>query len=216
MGGQELGPDSLISAATVLMDERGIDQVSTSEIVRVSGHRNRSAIKYHFGSRDELVRTVIFRTMDRINRERNALLDHMEATGSEMSPRAVMEVAVSPSTAQLRTPEGRRHMRVCAQVLDHPRLVSDFRQAFWINDSLGRCVALLLPHLEHLPLQVKAERASNAVAYITRACADQARLLDSDAPARPPLGLDDFTANLVDTVLAMLLAPTTVGSARPR
>jgi hypothetical protein len=34
--------------------------------------------------------------------------------------------------------------------------------------------------------------------------------MDSDPPARPVLSVEDFTVNLVDTILAILQAPTSV------
>ena len=74
-----LGKQALLDAAAALMDERGVDNVSMHDIAAASGHRNRSAVQYHFGSRDAVIRAVIERTMDPINTERNALLDHLDA-----------------------------------------------------------------------------------------------------------------------------------------
>jgi AcrR family transcriptional regulator len=212
-----LGPEALIEVAAALMDEHGIDGVSDSQIIQVSGHRNRSAIKYHFGSRDDLVRAVMMPTMEKMNAERNALLDHLETVGGgQVSARSAVEVAVGPLARQLRSPEGRRYLRLGAQVLDHPRFVNDIRDVLWgstaANRGLVRSAALLGPYMQHIPPAVRLERASLAVGFVIRACADQARLLDNPLPSRPPHGLEDFVANLVDTTLAMLLAPSTVTS----
>src|SRR5215475_13374952 len=96
------GRAALLDAAAVLMDERGIDNVSLNQINRASGHRNRSAVTYHFGSRDAVVRELIGRTMEALDAERNALLDHLETTGATLTERVVLEVAVAPFTRQLR------------------------------------------------------------------------------------------------------------------
>ena len=48
--------------------------------------------------------------------------------------------------------------------------------------------------------------------FIIRACSDQSRLMDSDLPARPVLSVEDFTVNLVDTILAILQAPTSAAA----
>lgn len=210
--GHELGPDTLIDAAADLMDAHGIDRVSSNEIVRASGHRNSSAIAYHFGSRDELVRAVIRRTMDGLDAERNALLDHLESTGHDLSERAVLEVVVSPLARQLRDPAGRRYLRLCAQVLDHPRFVADLRDAIWVNSSTTRCARYLLPRIAHLPPDVRMERASQLIGFLVRSCADQARLLDAEQPSRPPLDDMAFAVNLVDSMLALLLAPSSLGN----
>jgi AcrR family transcriptional regulator len=212
-----LGRSALLDAAAVLMDERGIDNVSLNEISRASGHRNRSAVSYHFGSRDAVVRELVGRTMNAIDAERNALLDHLETTGTPLTERTALEVAVGPFTRQLRTQEGRRYLRLCAQLINHPRFVADPRDLTVANSSLQRCARYLAPALAQLPPYVAAERASQVAGFVVRACGDQARLLDRDPPARPALGIEAFTANLVDTLAAILHAPTTIkdGPASP-
>jgi hypothetical protein len=59
---------------------------------------------------------------------------------------------------------------------------------------------------------IAAERTSQVTGFIIRACSDQSRLMESDPPARPVLSVDDFTVNLVDTILAILQAPTSVAT----
>jgi AcrR family transcriptional regulator len=214
---RQLGKQALLEAAAVLMDERGVDNVTIQDISQASGHRNRSAVRYHFGSRDAVVRAVIMRTMDAIDAERNMLLDHLETTGAPLTPRSVIEVVVTPLARQLRTPEGRRYLRICAQLINHPRFMSDAGDAITLNASVRRSARHLIPVLTRLPGPVAAERASQVTGFISRACGDQSRLMDTDAPARPVLGVEDFTMNLVDTVLAILEAPTSVapdGAAR--
>jgi len=209
-----LGKQALLDAAAALMDERGVDNVSTHDIAAASGHRNRSAVQYHFGTRDAVIRAVIDRTMDPVNAERNAVLDHLEATGAALTPRSVIEVAVGPLARQLRTPEGRRYLRLCAQLINHPRFMTDARDAIAVNTSIARCTRHLVPAIAHLPPAVAAERGSQIAGFIVRACADQARLMDTGTPARPLLTVEDFTLNLIDTVLAILQAPTSVQPAR--
>lgn len=49
--------------------------------------------------------------------------------------------------------------------------------------------------------------ASQIAGFVVRACADQARLLDTNPLPRPVLGIEAFTANLVDVLLGILQAP---------
>jgi AcrR family transcriptional regulator len=205
-----LGKQALLDAAAALMDERGVDNVSTHDIAAASGHRNRSAVQYHFGTRDAVIRAVIGRIMDPVNAERNAVLDHLEATGAALTPRTVIDVAVGPLARQLHTPEGRRYLRLCAQLINHPLFMTDARDAIAVNTSIARCTRHLTPAIAHLPSAVAAERGSQIAGFIIRACADQARLIDTGTPARPLLTVEDFTLNLTDTVLAILQAPTSI------
>ena len=204
------GRAALLEAAAVLMDERGIDNVSLNEINRASGNRNRSAVTYHFGSRDAVVRELIGQTTDILNAERNALLDHLETIGAPLTPRTVLEVLAGPFARQLRTEQGRRYLRRCGQLINHPRYIADPRDISWTNTSVQRCARYLAPALAHLPPEIAAERASQIAGFLVRACADQARLMDTDPPPRPVLGIEAFTANLVDTLLAIYQAPTTI------
>ena len=206
----QLGKQALLDAAAVLMDERGVDNVTVQDLSQASGHRNRSAVQYHFGSRDAVVRAVIGRTMGTIDTERNVLLDHLETTGAPLTPRSVIEIVIGPLTRQLRTPDGRRYLRLCAQLINHPRFMSDAIEATTVNTSASRCVRYLLPVLARFPAPIAAERTSQVIGFIVRACGDQSRLMDSEEPARPVLSVEDFTLNLVDTVLAILEAPTSV------
>jgi AcrR family transcriptional regulator len=212
-GRQKLGPEALLDAAAILIDERGIDQVSLNQINQASGHRNRSAVHYHFGSRDAVVRELLERTMKSIDQERNILLDHIEAADGSRSARDVMRVLVEPACRQLRTVEGRRYLRLSAQVVNHPRFLSDASEVIQVSESLRRCAALLAPTVAHLPPEVSIERRSQVVAFLVRALADQARLMDAEPPPRPRLDIGEFSTNLVDVLLAILIAPTSVQAA---
>jgi hypothetical protein len=112
----------------------------------------------------------------------------------------------------LHTTEGRRYFRIGAQLINHPRFMTDARDAVTVNSSITRCAAYLLPSLDHLPVPIAVERTSQLTSFIVRACGDQSRLMDSDPPARPVLSVEDFTVNLVDTILAILQAPTSVAA----
>ena len=90
--------------------------------------------------------------------------------------------------------------------------MTDAGDAITINTSIARCAAYILPSLDHLPAPVVAERTSQVTGFIIRACGDQARLMDSDPPPRPVLSVEDFTVNLVDTIMAIVQAPTSVTS----
>src|SRR5256886_6448971 len=209
---RQLGKQALLDAAAILMDEHGVDNVTINDISQASGHRNRSAVQYHFGNRDAVIKAVIRRSMEPIDAERNMLLDHMEAIGATLTTRIVLEVVVRPLARQLLTPEGRRYFRISAQLINHPRFMTDAGDAITINTSITRCAAYILPSLDHLPAPVIAERTSEVAGFIIRACSDQSRLMDSDPPARPRLSVEAFTGNLVDTVLAILQAPTSVAA----
>lgn len=197
------------------MDEHGIDQVSLNEISRTSDHHNRSAVQYHFGSRDALVRALFARTNVPIDAERSALLDHLEATNGPLSAREAIQVIVGPLARRLHTAEGRRFLRLGGQLLNHPNYNADARDALQLNTSIMRCAAYIRPILAHLPPAIAIERASQMTGFTVRSLADEARLLDTANPPRPVLTPDAFVANLVDVLLGMLGAPASGRSLTP-
>jgi AcrR family transcriptional regulator len=213
---RQLGKQALLDAAAVLMDERGVDNVTTQDINQASGHKNRSAVQYHFGSRDAVIQAVMAQHMGPIDAERNVLLDHLESTGTRLTPRGALEVVVLPLSRQLRSPDGRRYLRLGAQLINHPRFVRDAGDAVMVNTSVSRCVRYILPVLAHLPPPIAAERTSQVTGFVIRALGDQCRLMDSERPSRAVLPVEDFSANLVDTILAILQAPTTITEESPK
>ncbi len=191
------------------MDEHGVDHASLNEINRAAGQHNRSAVQYHFGSRETLVREMVHRAMNLVDAERTAVLDHLEATRATLTPREAVEVVIGPLAKQLSTVEGRRHLRLTGQLLNHPRYNADARDSLQLNGSLARCAVYIAPVLAPLPEAIRIERVSQGIAFVVRAVADQARLQDSDPPPRPVLDPGAFVTNLVDLLTAMLGAPTT-------
>ena len=203
------GREALLDAAAVLMDENGVDHVSLNEINRAAGQLNRSAVQYHFGTRDALIVQLVQRTTNVIDVERTALLDHLETTRGPLSPREAVEVVIGPMARRLTTVEGRRHLRIMGQLINHPRYNADARETMQASPSLARCSAAIMPIFGTLPLDLRIERIAQGVPFVVRAIADQARLVDAQPRPRPVLRQDRFVANLVDVLLAMLEAPDT-------
>jgi AcrR family transcriptional regulator len=202
-----LGKDALLDAASALFDEVGIDAVALNEIVRASGHRNRSAILYHFGSKDDVVRAVVERSMVSPDARRSELLDDLLVRDPQPGTVAIAEVVVQPLTELLDTADGRRHLRLLGQLLSHPRLLASAQAALRGNGSLARSADLVTGELTHLPSHLRQERVALLVAFVMRAYADQARLLDAVEPSRQPLSGPEFTAHVVGLIEAILGAP---------
>ena len=66
--------DKLLDAAAALFAERGVANVSLAEIVRAADQRNRSALHYHFGGRDQVVEAILARHVPALRERRLALL----------------------------------------------------------------------------------------------------------------------------------------------
>ena len=70
--------DNILNAAERLFAERGYEATSLRTITTAAGV-NLAAVNYHFQSKDQLLRALFTRGMQRLNRKRLALLDSYEA-----------------------------------------------------------------------------------------------------------------------------------------
>jgi AcrR family transcriptional regulator len=95
----------LISAGERLFAARGIDGVSLREIMREAGVRNASALQYHFGNRDGLVRAIMDKHASSVHIARGALLDHV-GTEPDPSLRSLARVFIDPLISKLNSDDG--------------------------------------------------------------------------------------------------------------
>ena len=64
----------MIDAAERLVAEKGLAALTVQAVQDAAGQRNKSAVQYHFGGRDGLVRALLAARMDEPNQERTAML----------------------------------------------------------------------------------------------------------------------------------------------
>ncbi len=91
---------ALLDAAERLIAHRGIHGVAAREVVKEAGHRNNSAITYHFGSWHGLLDEIWSRHAPRMNAERAALV---AAAGLDGRPglERLVHAYVHPLAAQV-------------------------------------------------------------------------------------------------------------------
>ncbi|UTW55772.1 TetR/AcrR family transcriptional regulator [Kordiimonas sp. SCSIO 12610] len=84
---------ALIRAAEKLIATKGLADVSTREILRTAGQRNQSALQYHFGSKNGLIRAAINERTLLIDEKRIEMLD---ALGENPSLTDLLDVFIRP------------------------------------------------------------------------------------------------------------------------
>jgi AcrR family transcriptional regulator len=195
------GRQRLLDTALTLFDEHGLDGVSARAIAQASGHRNVAAVNYHFGSRDELIRAVIGRGAEELDRRRHERLDELERAGP-VAPRDAVVAIVAPIVDLLDDPDGRRYIRLLNQAANHPAYFREANLAY--RTSLARGAAHVLPVVAHLEPARQQLRAQNMLGLVLYALAQQARLLDSDTPPAWLVDTATFRTDLVDSILGAL------------
>ena len=187
--------EKLIDSARQLFAERGVEDVSLREISRAAEQRNVSALQYHFGDREELLRAVMEPYHHEVDARRHALMDHLESGKAEL--RDYAGALVRPPAALLADPGGRQFLRIFGHLLNHPApealrqatggegpSLKRWRKALesWIPDEAAplhrRFTAIQLTHVE-LGWRAELKRRDHAL----------------------------FTSHLVDLAAAILAAP---------
>lgn len=169
-------PDRLLDEAEGLFARKGIQGVTTRELVEAAEQRNTSAVSYHFGSRDGLVRALLARRGAPIDAERGRLRAALDA---DPSVAELVGCLVDPWVATLSTPGGRAYVRIVDQLRG--------RFALWRTESdevTASSLAGILTELEVVasggrPVgAVERERVVGMIVLLTGMTADRARRLD--------------------------------------
>ena len=190
----------LLDEAARLFATRGVYESTVREILEAAGQRNASALTYHFGSREGVLRAILRRHGDPLDAVRGAL-----ASGpvSGLSARELVGALIVPLAGLLADPGGRNYLRILAQ------LTSRF-PAWDVDDpltppQLRRILHGLEARAGGRTMGIRRERIITVIMLMTASMAERARVIE--AGARPALGEGAFLANLADMILGALDAP---------
>ena len=198
--------EKLLDAAARLFAERGMDNVSIAEIVREAGQRNASAVHYHFGSRNEVLRALIARHVPDLAERRRELLDRALA-GPDDDVLAAAEAIVRPVTefAQRGWRE-RAYLQFGSELTDSLDRLSDDIGALLAQTAGFEAWELMEKRCPSVPPDLWLERRIICTAFVARAAADRARRLDAGGE-HPVLSDDRFVDNLVAMLVGAMTAP---------
>jgi AcrR family transcriptional regulator len=194
--------EQIVQAAERLFAEHGVDGVSLRQIGAAAGNANNSAVQYHFGSKEQLIRAIFEYRQPRI-RERRALLiaEHRPAdlrTWVGCQVRAVLEQSELA---------GSHYMGFIAMLHQHGR-----RDAFAQLRAEARAETrayheAIGAFLGHIPEPLRAQRISQAMALIVQVAANREQARAADIL---PFALE--LNNLLDGVVGFLEAPVSPAS----
>jgi AcrR family transcriptional regulator len=198
--------DLLLDAAARLFAERGVDNVSIAEIVRAAGQRNTSAIHYHFGSRDEVLRAVLARHVPELAQRRFSLLQ--QARGRPVrEARPAADAIVRPVTEFAQGGwRQRAYLQIGSELAGSLDRVSPEIRTLLQQTAGDEAWDLLHERCPKIPAHVWQLRQDLCIVFIGRAAADRARHLDQGG-TRHVLSDDHFVDNLVEMVLGAMKAP---------
>lgn len=188
----------LMEVAEGLFATRGIEAVTLREIQKAAGQSNTSVIRYHFGSRDGLIRALVAYRQSTLAAERQEMLARMREEGKEADPRAVVWLLVRPLANSIKA--GQMFVPFLARLSEEPRARSDYWPAHvddhWTQEELEKLVEAAL---QDLPERVRRGRTFQLYLSLINVLA---------AAARSGLGMSEaHLHNYVDGWVGMLTAP---------
>lgn len=149
--------NELLNVAERLFAAEGVEQVALTRIVSVSGKKNRSALHYHFGSREAVVAAVLDRRLVHINQTRHRLLDEIEGAEHDLS--TLIEAHVTAlALVVVDEPWGADYVKVLAQVTFRRDLLGELGVSDANLSSIHRFRRLVEKILPDIPRPVLATR----------------------------------------------------------
>lgn len=162
--------DELLDLAERLFAKHGVEQVPLTRIVASSSQKNRSALHYHFGSREGMLAAVLDRRLKHINALRQDMLERV-SDDSRLSD--TVRAFVAPLCfVVLNEPWGPDYISVLAQVSFHPRLLGERSVDDANISALRQCKRLIGQALPDVPGKILSQRliwfTDNVVLAIAR------------------------------------------------
>ncbi len=200
--------EHLLDVAEQLLSARGIEGVSLREIRLAAGQRNTSALQFHFGGRNGLLRAISARHNPRVQGRILDLYSRMMAEGREGDPRSLVEVLVRPMADYVfEGPSARAWVCICADLAARPELEINDYVANATPEALDVGRRLLDKLEEIVPRRIGFDRIMMMGTASLHLCADRARAEGADKPGRRHMSQDDFIENVVDMGRSALFAP---------
>lgn len=112
---------ALVRSAERLFAEKGLGTVSVKDITRAAGARNPSAVHYHFGNVETLIKEVFTQRYRAIEQARLERLAKVEVTDSHSRVIALVEAAIAPFMETCLEEDGRLYVRFVLQFASDPR-----------------------------------------------------------------------------------------------
>lgn len=191
--------DALLNAAERLFAEHGIAGVSDRRIAEAAGNSNHSAVGYHFGGRDGLLRALLERHQRQLVEMRREVL-----AAADSLPELV-HALVGPQVRLIESlgiPSWRARFLASAYREPVARSVLVGREEDPL--SAGAVFESVCARLAHLDRQVVVRRAELMGHMVMTVCA---ALEEREAQAGEPVAWEQAVWFLGDAIVGMLAAP---------
>ncbi|MEM9254959.1 MAG: TetR/AcrR family transcriptional regulator [Pseudomonadota bacterium] len=200
--------EQFLLAGERLFAERGIDSVSLNEITVAANQKNRNALQYHFGGRQQLLQAIIDQHGDRVHELRQQFLSELS---SEALPdaRAAAQTLVMPIARYLQeTPRAIHYIKILSQLaaLNNDVLNPDTRSGlnFQREERLAAIMSGAAAHLQ----PTEAQRRYFLIVSMTFHClADACRAAETEGVSPTLRQREAVFEQLMLAIESLLAAP---------
>ncbi|NEA32515.1 TetR family transcriptional regulator [Streptomyces sp. SID13031] len=198
--------DVILATAERLFAEHGVFGVSNRQISEAAGQGNNAAVGYHFGTKTDLVRAIVRRHTEQIERLRARMLAGLPA---EPELRDWLNCLIRPQTEHLaETGPPTWFARFGAQVMTDPGLRRIMVEESLSSPSLQQSIDGLKLSLPALPPEVRRERSDMARLLMVHLLAEYERGVAEGTPVLRATW-DDTATGLIDALAGLWTAPVT-------
>ncbi|MFI6454484.1 TetR/AcrR family transcriptional regulator [Streptosporangium amethystogenes] len=198
--------ESILATAERLFAEHGVFAVSNRQVSEAAGQGNNAAVGYHFGTKADLVRAIVRRNAEQVERVRVRMLAEL---GDSPELRDWLACLVRPSAEHLATVgDPTWYARFGAQVMTDPVFREIMVEESLTSPALHQVLDGLNRCLPDLPAEVRAERSDMARQLMTHMYAERERALAEGTPT-PRSSWHDAATGLIDALVGLWLAPVT-------
>ncbi len=195
----------ILATAERLFAEHGVFAISNRQVSEAAGQGNNAAVGYHFGTKTDLVRAIIRKHDEQIERLRTRMLAEI---GDSTDLRDWVACLVRPGAehlAALGNPTW--YARFSAQAMTDPGLREImFEESFTSSAALQEVVAGVYRCLPDLPDDVRQERSDMSRLLMVHMTAERERAL-AEGGGTPRASWHDTGTGLIDAIVAIWQAP---------
>lgn len=181
---------------------------SLVEVTRQAGQRNRGAVHYHFGGRDQLLAVVLEQHVEFLAQREGELLTIARSRPDD-DVASVLEAIVRPAVELGESGEsGRNYLLIVGELVDMgPTGRSEIVEEMLARTGGYEVYALLEQRVRAMDEELRVERVALMTSFVLGSVARRVRAQAAGGARSAQLSTERFVANLISMAAAMLDAP---------
>ncbi|CAN5325859.1 TetR/AcrR family transcriptional regulator [soil metagenome] len=198
--------DAILTAAERLFAEHGVFAISNRQVSEAAGQGNNAAVGYHFGTKADLIRAIVRKHNEQLERLCQQMVDAAGESGEVRDWLACLVMPFAQHLTALGNPTW--YARFSAQLMPDPAHRDISSEESLASSSVLQIVEGLNRSLPGMPPEVHVERNAMARQLIVHMFADRERALAAGEPT-PHADWEAMAASLIDAITGLMQAPVT-------